>query len=477
MTPRPTPSSSPNPTPPGGRNSLSDLILDSMFGDLPSTDATRLSEALAADATLEAERTRLGVLLERERTAQTDALASVLDPKAAERMAARIVDRVRRDEDRGTQRAGGRRFWARFLAISVAAHVVALGVFSYRHFSVRDSAATTRPDLDGRDIAYAPLPSDASPSADRPFVADPLAEALPGYRIDVEELLPVERFLEKATTDAAGDADPALSSRPLGTMRAMWVRTSDPMKRLVEARVGVAGTLDRVKSSLAALARVQADDGSFADAAGRPSTRATATVLLAFLGDGHSSRGGAHRTVVERGVAWLAERAGEEAATSGERSLALLALSEDVLLANGDLTPAEARFRIAGLSPLAHAVQAAAASAPYDRSASADARWTELALAAAARVGAIRATTVATTTIDPSTVRPADDVRTAMLDGTTLLKDRRGTAFRAWNTDTARRLGARLGGDGLIAGTTSSPARAEETALVLLALEVAYRTY
>ncbi len=452
-------------------------MLDSIFGELSPAETARLDAAVAATPGPGAERDRLTALLDRERAAQAEALSSVLDAKAAERMAARIVDRVRRDEDRHVEVSGRRRFWARFLAISVAAHVVAIGVFSYRHFHGPDAERSARPDAGDRRIAWAPETSDGAPSMDRPFAADPLEGALPGYRLDGDEVLPVEPYLEKSTT---GDADPALSARPLGMARAMWVRTSDPMKRLIEARVGSAGTLDRVKSSLAALAKVQADDGSFADRTGNASTRATATVLLAFLSDGHSSRGGAHRAVVERGVAWLSDRADDPEAPAGDRALALLALAEDVLLSSGDLTPAEARFRIHGLAPLASRVQSAVQTAAASRDggrAGTDARWSDLALAAAARAGALRGTTVATVTIDPSTVRPADDVRTAMLDGTTLLKDRRGTTFKAWNAETARTLGARLGADGLIVGTAKPAARAEETALVLLALEVAYRTY
>jgi len=455
-----------------------------MFEELSPAEANRLTEAISASPRLEAERVRVAALLDRERRAQVGALSSVLDAKAAERMAARIVDRVRREEDRRGEASGRRRFWARFLAISVAAHVVALGVFSYRHFSVSEAERPSRPDGGDRRVAWLPSGSEGAASMDGALAADPLEQALPGYAIDGDESLPVERFLEVPAVAGVVDAESVPSARPLGTTRAMWIRTSDPMKRLIEARVGSTGTLDRVKASLAALARVQADDGSFADAEGHASPRSTATVLLAFLGDGHSSRGGAHRAVVERGIAWLAARAGDAAAAAGDRALALLALSEDVLLSNGDLTPAEARYRIAGLAPLAAAVQAAAVEASVagahagDGAGPAlDARWSELALTAAAKAGAIRGTTVATAAVDPVTVRPADDVRTAMLDGTTLLKDRRGSAFKAWNTETARTLGSRLGGDGLIVGTAKPSTRAEATALVLLALEVAYRTY
>ena len=62
-----------------------------------------------------------------------------------------------------------------------------------------------------------------------------------------------------------------------------------------------------------------------------------------------------------------------------------------------------------------------------------------------------------------------------MLEGADVLRGGRGDAFVTWNRATARTLGARLSDDGLV--ILDGTANLEETALVLLALQVAYRTY
>ena len=471
-------------------NPLSDSILDSIRGELTSAESGALAAKLAADPALRLERDRLRSMLVREQAAQHAALDATLDAKAADRMAARILDRVRRDEDRPVIVPGRRRLWIRLLAASVAVHVLALGVLSWRHFRAPERA---RDAGSGESIAFAPSNGPDGDAADGMLdggadggVQPGIESKVPGRYVVDDERLPIDEVLPPdsiPSPSSASDRPIALYPRELG--RAFGIRRNDSMKRLLDSRLGATGSLDRVKAGLAAFAHLPAEDGAFVDADGQPSLRSTATVMLAFLGDGQSSRNGEHRDVVERGIGWLFDRAGDARAPLGDRSLALFALSEDLILSGGSLTPAESRLRRVSMLSLAMAVRdearegRRAPAAGPDAAKSADARWTELALVAAARAGILESSTLAASVVlvDVGAIRAGDDVRTAMLDGTSLLKDRRGMAFTAWNTATARTLSARLGADGLVTGTAAPRARAEETALVLLALQVAYRTY
>lgn len=449
---------------------------------------------MRSEPRLAVERERLRGLLVREQSAQDVALAATLDVRAADRMATRILDRARQDDDRTRLHrpvlSPRRRLWTRLLALSVGAHVLALGVLSWRHF--HPSGVPASPEREGR-VAQVPDERAALDPLDRVEI-EPADLPLPGAYVVADERLPVEDAVP-GLVDAVPASEQALAAFPRGSARAMWVRSSDSMKRLIEARVGSPGSLDRVKTGLRALGRLQADDGSFADATGAASVRTTATVLLAFLSDGHSSRGGEHRAVLERGIAWLVaqteavEPSRREAASSSpaadesrrlDRALGLFALSEDLILSSGELTPGEARFRRVALTPLATSVASARRAGPADRvdgARSAEARWTDLALAAAERAGLVRSTMAAVAV--PLVVGPGafDDARTAMLDGTAILRDRHGSAFSAWNAATSRALAPRIGADGLVSGPGSPASRAEETALVLLALQVAHRTY
>ncbi len=468
-------------------NPLSNIILDSIRGELSPVESEALEARFSAEPALAAHRDRLRAMLVAEQAAQLGALDDTLDPKAADRMATRILDRSRRESDRRPAVPGRQRMWARLLAASVAVHVVALGFLSWRHFQSPDRAEDVRPGESVRVTPYDP----ADPTVGDGAVEDELQRAgientLPGRYVLDDEQPPIFEIPDVLPAASISSSDKLLASLPRGRARAMWLRTNDSMKRRIEARVGSEGSLDRVKAGLTALARLQNRDGSFVDAEGRSSIRATATVLLAYLSDGHSSRGGEHRPVVERGIGWVADHLDDHGA-SGDRALALFALAEDLILSSGFLTPAQAQVQRASLTPLAESVRSArndarragTPGAPADL----DARWTELALVAASHAGLIGGTTVvATMTFDVGRMIPGNDASTAMLDGTSLLKDprwkdRREAAFTTWNTATARTLSSRLGADGLASGSGSAAARAELTALMLLALEVAYRTY
>ena len=64
-----------------------------------------------------------------------------------------------------------------------------------------------------------------------------------------------------------------------------------------------------------------------------------------------------------------------------------------------------------------------------------------------------------------------------VLRGTSLLLGRRVREFRSWSREALPGLAARVGPSGLVSDVTDAGAQIEETALVLLALQVSYRTY
>lgn|GEM_PF-3563221 len=482
-------------TPQNDHNPLSDLLLESIRGELSPEEAACLSARLAADPELRRERDRLAAFLGAVATAH----ALPLDGRAGERAAARAVDRVEREESRaargqrsslaggpldGGRLAGGRLrrpvFWARLLAVSVAAHVIVLGFLGARKVS-GPAAPDRESDRPFTSLAQGPEAPEEGAWVGTDVEDPAMAQAGP-YAFDRDDPLPVEDLL------TPGDRLPSTSrerftSFAVGSARAMWVRTSDPMKRLIEARVGTPGTLERVQHGLVALAARQGPDGAFAERAPAAATagsvssvRATATVLLAFLGDGSSSRDGTHRDVVAKAIAWLRAQA-PSTVDLADRSLACLALAEDFMLANGSMTPAESRARALELASLRTGIATAARSGTATPGAEAADRWAELAVAAVARAG-VGPSVAAALRVHPSgdlPPSPAVEPRTAMLEGADLLRGGRGDAFATWNRATAKSLGAKLSGDGLV--ILDGTADLEETALVLLALQVAYRTY
>jgi hypothetical protein len=286
--------------------------------------------------------------------------------------------------------------------------------------------------------------------------------SLPAYPVD-DDLLAVERVqLVQPTLDIARSEPNSFARFAPRVARAAAVRSSDSWKRLIESSVGTTGSLDRVKASLGALASRQSADGSWPDAAGQPPGATTALVLLSFLGDGHSSRGGSHRDAVQRGVAWLRERGDHAGGAYG-----LWVLAEDYLLVNGALTPAENQDRSAEIT-------ARAAALVKDRDATAPAEVLRSALDAAAQAGlaARRDAWAVVATV------PADATSTEAWAGSAILRAGHGEEFRAWARTASLRLKDRLGPDGLAkggGGATESD-RILETAMLLLALQTPYRT-
>jgi hypothetical protein len=149
-----------------------------------------------------------------------------------------------------------------------------------------------------------------------------------------------------------------------------------------------------------------------------------------------------------------------------------LALAEDAMLAYGSLTPVEAQARRTELAALARSLPAASAEPS-------DAMWTSLARRALARAG------VAVPAVEaPSSwaalasySAPADDASAPLVRGTAaLLGDLGGDVLRRFG-EGSQALVDRLGPTGLVREGASAGERIESTALLLLALEVVFRTY
>lgn len=132
-------------------------------------------------------------------------------------------------------------------------------------------------------------------------------------------------------------------------------------------------------------------------AAGGPSSLGrTALALLPFLGEGRSSvgeRGGPGDATVVRGLAWMRTRLSQgQAPSADDLALSLLALSEDYMLAYGRFTPAEARLRGAEIQTLSErltALQRPDGTFAAQETVATRALWPLLALDAAAHTGIV----------------------------------------------------------------------------------------
>jgi hypothetical protein len=253
------------------------------------------------------------------------------------------------------------------------------------------------------------------------------------------------------------------------------------------------GTLLAVERGLRFLSGEQARgaDGSFEPGGGRSRLEQTSLATLAFLSNGHSSADRGRNpggTSVARAVGWMRERlfGGPGAATDPGRSsqeigAAALALCEDYMLAYGWLSPAEAQARAGEIARLATRLREVLADGV--RGAADEAPWGTWALDAAARAGVIQRAPDEGARFETWVARAAEDgvgsqatPLGALAVGTALLYEERGAAkprFLAWSRSNAQALVDRLGPTGRVLDGDS----VGDTALVLLALQVAWRTY
>jgi hypothetical protein len=455
-------------TTPNDHNPIDPRLLDHLRGESAGGPDGGLDAEIARDPALAAERARLARLLSVAARAHEAPLDATDWASAATRVAARARDAVRRQEDRRPVHEP-KSIWVRVLAISVGLHVAVLGFLALRTHEVRVERSDS-PDVRpfGEEVAR------ATPPAEEPSPEAPPRESGPSPLapyVVADETPPIETVLEGLPRrQPAEDGPPGnpLVFRP-GLERSMWLRTNAVAKKTVREQLGTESLAGAVERGLAALAARQTRDGSFESVSTRTREGATALVLLAFLSEGHSSRGGAYRAVVEKGIAWLRAQ-NLPALPLEDRAFALLAASEDLMLGNGAMTPAESLVRGRETAALARSLSAA-----RDRARSkldgTTAAWAALALSSAARLDGRGVPVPDLTAFVPGNGTP--DV----LQGTSLLLGKRVREFRSWSKDALPTLAARVGDDGLVRDVAEGPARVEETALVLLALQVSYRTY
>jgi hypothetical protein len=344
---------------------LGDPALDHALGQ--ADDGTPVADP--------AERARWERLLD----ATALAFAPGLDRGAEARVTARVLARVREEESRaervGARPAVRRGFWWKVVAASLVAHAA---VFAATTWLARDRDAeapavspfvvTSRMEREG-DVA-------TDGGATEPRDAGVLA-ALPDATA-YDDRLAVERaYVTTLLVPVEGPV--AIDARPATPLmsRAFLVRTSDPAKRAIEIKVGTPGSLD-VRKILDALASRQRADGSFDAPAGKDASEATALVLLAFSGDGHSSLFGDRKDVVRKGIAFLRSRHDPATGEVAGGEHVLWALSDEFALAGAFMTPAEAGERAAEIRRL---VARVAGSAPTETSRAALAAATKARLA------------------------------------------------------------------------------------------------
>jgi hypothetical protein len=331
-----------------------------------------------------------------------------------------------------------------------------------------------------------------------------------------------------------------VAEHPFAVQFAMLARVREPVKsaRLRRAGLDPESTSVAVQRGLRALAARQDTDGSFprdgsatSHPAGSPAgalgtVGRTGLALLPFLAEGRSSAplsGGGRDGVVAPGIRWLREKLSRaDALPAGDLALGVLALTEDYMLAYGRWSAAEARARaeeLRGLGERLAALQRADGSFEGQRDASGE-MWPLLALDGVRHAGLALPTTRATERLgrwlgerqgDPArggdalaraghlilakaaVAAPAAALPEAEADARVLLTAdlagragpltalatslalyrRAPVAFRDWNRTQGDGLRARLGPSGLVAD--GDPVG--DTALVLLALQSAYRSY
>jgi hypothetical protein len=469
-----------------------DAVLDLLMGELEPAARTELEARLAREPALAALRAGLVHLLEAERLAFEPPLPGEVWDADAARMAARV--RAAAAPRRRPVRAGaarGQRSWARVLAFSVALHVVALGVLAFV-VAGRDGAppaATGRlafdaealrplepdyaqteiamrwDDLDLEDLGQL---SDRVVSAEQDTIADELPE-------DGASRAPVERGM-------------ALD-HPLHVVVPMSRRRIETLKRRRLHLLGynAHGTMRAVEKGLRYLRSEQREDGAFPPGGGRGALEQTALTMLAFLADGHCTHHAAGESsgrAVARGVGWLRQdlfgaAAPEiDARPADELGLPTIALCEDYMLSYGRLTPAEALVRGNEIAALVNRLRASPAAAPVA------APWRTWAIDAAARAGVIRPTAEDRRAFSAWRMAAAEangtlserDAFGALAVSTALLYTERAAdkpRFLAWSRAHAGSLVDRL--DPIGKARSGDPVGA--TAGVLLALQVAYRTY
>lgn len=454
------------------------------------------------------------------------------------RESARVEEAAARQRENARTASSGSG-WARILAWSVGLHVALLGVFALvlredsqveetpgAHIAMFEDPgfleeeadpleaefARGYPNLNWRDVASI---SDAWVLQEQ----ETWSEELPGAFEEAAEAAARGGRLADAPVDRRGMFD-----QPLGVVAATIRRTNQALKRRRLDLLGfnAEGTLRAVELGLAYLAPRQNKDGSWSSAGSRDAATAeveaqesdikqTAIALLAFLGDGNSSHTASSRgsdagdteqaarrrvrgAVVAKGIHWLRDQLFNASRSDAERAAhlatrdmtvlgpATVALCEDYMLSYGWLSPEAAERRAREIAELAGRLLEQSANDPIQSASDlVEQPWAVWGMDAASRVGVVASTERNLRSFrrwveTAANATPTLSAMSFLSVGTALLYQERGAEkprFLRWSKANAKRLAAKLGPHGYV--RSADPVG--DTALVLLGLQVAYRTY
>jgi hypothetical protein len=488
---RPDPES-PEPAP---RDDL-EAVFDLLQGELGADEAAHLRDRVEREPALaEAHRSTERLLAAERRAFEPDAQREALEADAS-RLAAWIRSTAAASESAARDRWAGsparQRGWARVLAFSVALHVLVLGVIAFL------TRGTPRPDEER--VAHVSLEAPEYREGEPDLTANELAFRYQGLALEDPSDMPDRLVLGEQETlaDLLPETDVPLRARrpldhPVGVVKPMTHRRLPALKRRRLNLLGfdANGTLNAVARGLRYLAGAQEKDGSMPAGGGRGRVEQTSLALLAFMADGHCSRDkrqSVNGRVVARGVRWLrgtlfpnGNGGRFDERTANELSLATVVLCEDYMLSYGWLSPATTQERANEIARLTSAVRA---REPESAMAAVEGPWSVWALDAAARAGVIvpdleDQQVFAAWVSDAVALETAPGVASplsVLAVGTALLFEERGAEkprFTAWGQAHGEALVARLDRSGK--ARTGDPVG--DTALILLGLQVAYRTY
>lgn len=382
-------------------------LLDLLHGGLAPSDERALRARLAAEPALARELAALERLVRASQSMLLEPGDPALARRLALRVRDQVAHEEqaeRRAADRAPSRWSSRTF-ARVLLASLAVHVVVLGWVLLREPSpaperVRPPMGVAVHGPEVRDPAV--LEELAAPPELGPIVA---AELVPDQLLERRGLeLPDDLGAEPRHVP---EPAMRVAEHPWPVQYDMLARSRAGVRRgrLVRAGVEASEALTRIEKGLQALAARQLASGAFpADLTVPESERApyngagrTALALLPFLAEGRCSvpaPGGPADTVVARGVSWLLEpETAEDVLVTHSRpadlALVILAVSEDYMLAYGRFEPAAAVQRAGKIAWLVEGLasqQAADGSFPGE---GAERLWPLLALDAVAHTGIV----------------------------------------------------------------------------------------
>lgn len=427
------------------------------------------------------------------------------------RLAHAVLARARGDERAAQvvarQGSRGRRGLMRLLAASVGIHLLLLGFVTWKANAPSEAPFKTTLTARWAETAESLPVADPLDALEDLAIRDPAAiDRLP------ESIFALETGREPTADEVAellaeGAEIAPRFAYPSGMGWAMGRRSNDLLKRrrLVSLGYDASETLEAVERGLGWLAKQQRPDGAWGE--GSDQLGRTATALLPFFGEGANSLGvrtQKHGAVVRQGVHWLRSAlfsheegrpalklASVQSLEHEDLAAALVALSEDYMLAYGRLGANEGTTRAQEIASLSARVRGAGIQA--------QGVWSSWALDAADRTGVIAKTGQEQVKTDSVRVALVDawvesgvagltegkfSAGRALAQGAALLGLERGSKkprFSDWRAVTTPELLGRMTPSGRARGAAGNVqgrgSATDQTALLVLALQVGYRAY